>query len=81
MLPARLRAYLGSKMRKASMAEIARKEMSEMQLNMSAISASARQFECGVVRVGHLHLAQIQQIDPNCSLEVISAWQPRLTRS
>ena len=45
MLPAGLRRYLGGKMRKTSTAEIARKEMSDMQINLSAVAASAKQFE------------------------------------
>ena len=80
VLPASLRRYLGDKMRKASTAEIARKEMSDMQINLSAVAASAKQFESSVVRIGHLHQAQQQQIDSSCSLEVLSAWQPLLTR-
>jgi len=80
MLPAVLRRYLGDKMRKTSTSEIARKEMIDMQLNLSAVAASAKQFESSVVRIGHLHQAQQQQIDSSCSLEVLSAWQPLLTR-
>ena len=80
MLPAGLRRYLGDKMRKTSAAEIARKEISEMQLNLSAVAASAKQLNSSLVRIGHLHQAQQQQIDSSCSLEVLSAWQPLLTK-
>lgn len=80
LLPVAVRRHLGRKMRKASVAEIARKEMSEIELNIDAVAAAAEQVEASKVVIGHLHRAQHQQIGENRELVVLAAWQPQLTR-
>ncbi|MFT7516845.1 MAG: UDP-2,3-diacylglucosamine hydrolase [Myxococcota bacterium] len=79
LLPVTVRRWLGKRMRRVSTAEVARKEMSEMQLDYEAISAVAKRFSVSSVKIGHLHIAQQQQITENCLLEVLPAWQPQLT--
>ncbi|MBC8368969.1 MAG: metallophosphoesterase [Planctomycetes bacterium] len=79
LLPVFVRRKLGRRMRQVSTAEVARKEMGEMQLDFPAIAAAASRFKASNVVVGHLHKAQTEQITANCRLEVLSAWHPRLT--
>ncbi|MDP6963893.1 MAG: UDP-2,3-diacylglucosamine diphosphatase [Planctomycetota bacterium] len=81
MLPGALRRRIGARMRKLSAQEVARKEISALEVNYSAVAATAEAYAAQTVIIGHLHSQQRLDVAVNCELRVLSAWQPRLTNA
>ena len=76
-LPARVRVWMGKKMRGHSQEAVARKPLDTLALELPAAERALDAAQSGLAVIGHLHAPAEHQLAGEKRLIVLPAWQPK----